>query len=84
MTFVKILLTAQRLTPPEEVKVYMEEDLSDLGVWKMNIEWKHGFTNRITPDTVTYDVKIFYAEQMKLVHKVSECFYNKSILFNFK
>ncbi|XP_060791899.1 LIF receptor subunit alpha b isoform X2 [Neoarius graeffei] len=34
----------------------------------MNIEWKGDFTNSITADKVTYDIKIFYTEQMKLVH----------------
>ncbi|MCJ8740938.1 hypothetical protein PDJAM_G00064980 [Pangasius djambal] len=59
---------AQPLSAPEEVKVYTDDDVKDFGVWKMNIEWQDGFTNSITPDKVTYDIKIFYTEQMKLVH----------------
>ncbi|XP_046723787.1 LIF receptor subunit alpha b isoform X2 [Silurus meridionalis] len=34
----------------------------------MNIEWEDGFTNSIQPDTVTYDVNIFYSETGELVH----------------
>lgn len=74
---VKILFTALPLTTPELLKVYADEDLTDLGVWKMNIEWEDGFSNSITPDKVTYDIKIFHTEQMKLVHNVSGCFYQK-------
>lgn len=67
-----ILLTAQLLTVPEELKVYKDEDPDDLGVWKMNIEWKDGVPNSIKPDRVTYDINIFYAEQTnKTVHNVS-------------
>ncbi|XP_026797254.3 LIF receptor subunit alpha b [Pangasianodon hypophthalmus] len=61
-------LNAQPLSAPEEVKVYTEDGVKDFGAWEMNIEWKDGFTNSITPDKVTYDIKIFYTEQMKLVH----------------
>lgn len=73
MMFVKSLLTAQRLAAPKDVDVYTEDDLHDLGVWKMTIEWKDGFTNQIIQDTVTYDINILYTEQMKLVHNVSGC-----------
>ncbi|KAI5096451.1 leukemia inhibitory factor receptor alpha b isoform X1 [Silurus meridionalis] len=37
----------------------------------MNIEWEDGFTNSIQPDTVTYDVNIFYSETGELVHNES-------------
>lgn len=80
----KILLTAQPLTAPEELEVYPDGDLNGSAFWKMNIEWKGGFTNSITPDKVTYDIRIFYTEQMELVHNVSGCLYNKVILFSFQ
>lgn len=78
-----IPLTAQALPVPEGVNV-SKGYLDNLGVWKMNIEWKDGFANSLTPETVTYDVKILYTEQMKVVHNVSGCFYNKTILFSFQ
>lgn len=62
---------AQKLSSPEELKVYPDEDSNDLGVWKMNIEWKDGFPNSITPGKVTYDIQISYTEQKKLVHNES-------------
>lgn len=74
-----ILLTARTLLTPKSVKVYTEDDQTDSGVWKMNIEWMDGLANSITPDTVTYDIKIFYTEQKELVHNVSGCSYNKAI-----
>lgn len=80
----KILLTAQPLNAPKELEVYAEGGFNDFGVWKMNIEWKGDFTNSITADKVTYDIKIFYTEQMKLVHNVSRCLYNKVIFFSFR
>lgn len=80
----KILLTAQPLNAPKELEVYPEGGYNDFGVWKMNIEWKGDFTNSITADKVTYDIKIFYTEQMKLVHNVSRCLYNKVIFFSFR
>lgn len=76
----KILLTAQPLNAPKELEVYPEGGLNDFGVWKMNIEWKGDFTNSITADKVTYDINIFYTEQMKLVHNVSRCLYNSYFL----
>lgn len=82
--FVKFLLTAQPLTAPEELEVNPEGGWNFSGVWKMNITWKNGVSNGITRDKVTYDVRIFYTEQMKLVHSVSECLCNKAILFSFQ
>ncbi|TTK94551.1 Leukemia inhibitory factor receptor [Bagarius yarrelli] len=58
-------LIAQKLTTPEELRVYSDEDS---GVWRLNVEWKDGFPNSITPEKVTYDIQIFYTEQQKLVH----------------
>ncbi|KAM9450361.1 LIF receptor subunit alpha b isoform 1-T1 [Clarias gariepinus] len=60
---------AQPLTAPEQLTVYRDVDVDDLGVNILNVEWKHGFTNSIRPDKVTYDIRIFYTQQMKLVHK---------------
>lgn len=63
-----LIVQAQPLTAPEELEVNPEGGWNFSGVWKMNITWKNGVSNGITRDKVTYDVRIFYTEQMKLVH----------------
>ncbi|XP_036443969.1 leukemia inhibitory factor receptor-like isoform X1 [Colossoma macropomum] len=57
------------LPVPEIVRVYSDaSDTRGFGVWKMNLEWRDNFTNGNKPEPVTYDVEIFYHEQMRLVH----------------
>ncbi|KAF4077565.1 hypothetical protein AMELA_G00209640 [Ameiurus melas] len=66
--FSVLIVQAQLLTAPEELEVKPEGDWNESNVWKMNISWKNGVSNGITQDKLTYDVRIFYTEQMKLVH----------------
>ncbi|KAI5625115.1 leukemia inhibitory factor receptor alpha b isoform X1 [Silurus asotus] len=67
---------AHTLAAPKNLQVYAEGGLDNFGVWKMNIEWEDGFTNSIQPDTVTYDVYIFYTETGELVHNAMSTGYD--------
>lgn len=55
---------------PEILRVYREDDVHDLGVWTMSIEWRTGSTERARAQTTMYDIQIFHTEQMRLIHEV--------------
>ncbi|XP_066502120.1 LIF receptor subunit alpha b [Hoplias malabaricus] len=60
--------TGNPLPVPEIVNVY--NDIGDpfKTIWKMNVKWKNNFINSSLNEQVTYDIQIFYTEQMRLVH----------------
>ncbi|KAG9265554.1 leukemia inhibitory factor receptor-like [Astyanax mexicanus] len=62
------LVIAQDMQYEHLLPVHEIVQVNESGDWKIQIKWKDHFTNTSRPEKITYDVEIFYTEQMRLVH----------------
>ncbi|CAM4667824.1 unnamed protein product [Leuciscus chuanchicus] len=51
-----------------KVNVYAETNTPDYGTWVLNVEWRDEFSENNESREVSYEVQVYYTEQMLSVH----------------